>query len=547
MKNLFLLLLLFSFSSLLFAQSGEGIYSIAEIEEYGIGLLDIKTPNLGELRDSSLWASLADAPNPIGRPAYGVIGDYLFVFGGQNQTSQAVAYRISDNTWISSTPASAAGYNQSSCVAHGELYKMSGTGSVSVFEKFTPNTDGTGLWTTLASAPSALNNAQASIVYDNGDYIYASSADYATPTSSAFARYNLTSNTWETLTGSPNPKRYAGMAYLNGVIYLIGGLVPTGGDPVVCQKYDIATQSWGTIAPSLEALNFTKWSVSTDGRYVWLVGSGGGYSTYPSSNKVYYYDPIANSWQMESMLPAERGLALGLFLTGHNKLFFGGGNVGGSGTAFTNQCWEGTGGIYVPVELVSFSASASDGEVSLNWTTASETNNMGFQVERKKLNEVKWTVAGFVDGNGTSTELNHYTFSDENLVFGKYPARSGQVFYRLKQVDFNGSFTYSKTIEVDVNTTPGNFALYQNYPNPFNPSTTIKYSVPIIINNQSSIINLKIYDVLGNEIVTLVSENKAPGVYEVEFSATGGLTSGIYFYKLQAGEFNAVKKFILMK
>ena len=538
MKNLFLLLLLFSFSSLLFAQSGEGIYSIAEIEEYGIGLLDIKSPNNGDLRDSSLWASLADAPNPIGRPAYGVIGDYLFVFGGQNQTSQAVAYRISDNTWISSTPASAAGYNQSSCVAHGELYKMSGTGSVSVFEKFTPNTDGTGLWTTLASAPSALNNAQASIVYDNGDYIYASSADYATPTSSAFARYNLTSNTWETLTGSPNPKRYAGMAYLNGVIYLIGGLVPTGGDPVVCQKYDIATQSWGTIAPSLEALNFTKWSVSTDGRYVWLVGSGGGYSTYPSSNKVYYYDPIANSWQMESMLPAERGLALGLFLTGHNKLFFGGGNVGGSGTAFTNQCWEGTGGIYIPVELVSFSASANDGEVSLNWTTATETNNASFEIERS-LDNIDYITISNLKGNGTTTEMHTYSFTDVVSI-------SAKMFYRLKQIDFNGSFTYSKTIEVDVNTMPGDFVLSQNYPNPFNPSTTIKYSVSKIINNQSSIINLKVYDALGNEVATLVNEEKSPGNYEVEWTATG-FASGVYFYRLKAGDFNSVKKLVLMK
>jgi len=171
---------------------------------------------------------------------------------------------------------------------------------------------------------------------------------------------------------------------------------------------------------------------------------------------------------------------------------------------------------------------------------------MGFQVERKKLNEVKWTVAGFVDGNGTSTELNHYTFSDENLVFGKYPARAGQVFYRLKQVDFDGSFTYSKTIEVDVNTMPDDFVLSQNYPNPFNPSTTIKYSVPKIINNQSSIINLKVYDVLGNEVATLVNEEKSPGNYEVEWNASG-FASGVYFYRLKAGDFNSVKKLVLMK
>ena len=118
--------------------------------------------------------------------------------------------------------------------------------------------------------------------------------------------------------------------------------------------------------------------------------------------------------------------------------------------------------------------------------------------------------------------------------------------YRLKQIDKNGKFTYSDVVEVESNNIPTEFALYQNYPNPFNPTTTIKYSVPKIVNNQSSIINLKVYDILGNEIATLVNEQKAPGNYEVQWNASG-FASGVYFCRLQSEDFISVKKLLLMK
>jgi hypothetical protein len=153
-----------------------------------------------------------------------------------------------------------------------------------------------------------------------------------------------------------------------------------------------------------------------------------------------------------------------------------------------------------------------------------------------------WEKIGFVNGYGTTTEINNYSFIDNELLIQK-------TFYRLKQVDFDGTFSYSDEVEVDVNA-PLTFSLAQNYPNPFNPVTTIAYSIPNVTLSgvEGSRVQLKIYDVLGNEVATLVNEEKIPGSYKVEFEIQNlELSSGIYFYKLQAGSFVETKKMILLK
>ncbi len=190
----------------------------------------------------------------------------------------------------------------------------------------------------------------------------------------------------------------------------------------------------------------------------------------------------------------------------------------------------------VPVELISFSASVAANTVNLNWTTASELNNNGFQIERlenyKKEELQGWEKIGYVEGNGTTTETTYYSYKDKNLSPGNYK-------YRLKQIDFDGTFKFSNIVEVEI--APSEFSLSQNYPNPFNPSTKISWQSPI-----GSQQTLKVFDVLGNEITTLVDEYKPAGKYEVEFDASG-LPSGIYFYQLKAGTFIELKKMILLK
>ena len=201
-------------------------------------------------------------------------------------------------------------------------------------------------------------------------------------------------------------------------------------------------------------------------------------------------------------------------------------------------------GGFIPVELVSFNAKLDGKSISLNWSTVTETNNQGFEIQRKQVfsnqsavGNQEWEVLGFVNGNGTTTEPQTYSFVDENLSTGNF-------HYRLKQIDFDGTFEYSNTIEVEIGS-PNKFTLSQNYPNPFNPSTTIKYAI-----SSRQFVSLKVFDVLGKEVATLVNEEKSAGNYEVEFnvvSSNKNPASGIYFYQLKAGDFVETKKMLLIK
>ena len=195
----------------------------------------------------------------------------------------------------------------------------------------------------------------------------------------------------------------------------------------------------------------------------------------------------------------------------------------------------------IPVELISFTGILIENKIHLIWLTATELNNYGFEIFRSHLmysnnsetEATVWKKIGFLPGHGTTTEKQSYYFIDESVMSGNYQ-------YRLKQIDYDGSFEYSNIVEVEVKIL-SNSTLRQNYPNPFNPNTVIKYQIP-----KKSFVTLKVYDVLGNEVVTLVNEEKAAGGYEVMFKG-GKLTSGIYFYQFNAGSFVETKKMVLMK
>ncbi|MEJ5261841.1 MAG: T9SS type A sorting domain-containing protein [Ignavibacterium sp.] len=193
----------------------------------------------------------------------------------------------------------------------------------------------------------------------------------------------------------------------------------------------------------------------------------------------------------------------------------------------------------IPVELTSFSANVNGNDVQLSWSTATETNNRGFEIQRSVIpsgaRNLSWEAAGFVNGKGTTTEPQSYSFVDKNLSSGKYA-------YRLKQIDLDGTTEYSNEIEVEI-ISPNEFVLEQNYPNPFNPTTVINFVIPSEARN---LVTLKVYDVLGNEVATLVDEYKEAGRYKVEFDASR-LASGVYTYKLTAGSFVSSKKMMVIK
>ena len=241
-----------------------------------------------------------------------------------------------------------------------------------------------------------------------------------------------------------------------------------------------------------------------------------------------------------------------------NSIFFQTDNLGwavGSGGKILFTLNAGT-----PVELTSFTAQTAFDKVVLSWSTATEINNQGFEIERQvgSLPDGKagrlsatggsagnsvWERIGFVPGYGTTTEPKSYSFTDSEVSTGKY-------IYRLKQIDFDGSFEYSQEVEVELNI-PLEFELEQNYPNPFNPGTVIRYQLPV-----NGDVLIKVFDVLGNEIATLVDEYKPAGRYEIEFNVVT-LPSGVYFYQLlvsalqskdgKAGSYSEIKKMVLMK
>ncbi len=189
----------------------------------------------------------------------------------------------------------------------------------------------------------------------------------------------------------------------------------------------------------------------------------------------------------------------------------------------------------IPVEMVSFNAAVDVNNVTLSWITATELNNKGFTVERKTKTENSWTALTFVTGNGTTTETKTYNYLDAGLKAGSY-------IYRLKQIDFDGTMSISKEIEIEVSGI-SDYSLYQNYPNPFNPSTIIKFRL-----TEKSFVSLKVYDQLGSEVEVLINGELPAGEQVVEFSTAGkNLASGIYFYQLTTDKKSDIRKMMLMK
>jgi hypothetical protein len=208
-----------------------------------------------------------------------------------------------------------------------------------------------------------------------------------------------------------------------------------------------------------------------------------------------------------------------------------------SGYFQTSEVWNFQRDFPIPVELLNFNSSVTENTIRLNWSTVYESNNSGFEIERSGVtgqSSIDWMKVGNVSGNGTTSNLSNYSFTDRNLATGIYT-------YRLKQTDFNGNFEYfnlNNYVNIGI---PAGYNLSQNYPNPFNPATSINYDLPA-----EGKVSLKIFDISGKEIMTLVNEVKTAGYYSVNFNASA-LSSGVYFYTISANNFVQTKKMILVK
>ncbi|AFH49868.1 BNR/Asp-box repeat protein [Ignavibacterium album JCM 16511] len=191
--------------------------------------------------------------------------------------------------------------------------------------------------------------------------------------------------------------------------------------------------------------------------------------------------------------------------------------------------------VFVPVELESFTASKlDDRKVFLSWQTASELNNRGFEVQRKFFNS-DFVSIGFVDGKGTTSEKQYYNFTDT-------PFEDGLYSYRLKQIDFDGKIQFSNEVEINLQTV-SHLVLEQNFPNPFNNRTALRFATA-----DSRWITLKLYDMLGREVLIVVNEILEPGLYEKEINFSEyNFPTGMYFYELNDGRSTIVKKLIYLK
>jgi hypothetical protein len=216
------------------------------------------------------------------------------------------------------------------------------------------------------------------------------------------------------------------------------------------------------------------------------------------------------------------------------------GAIDGGALGLTAVTLNGTSAL--PVELTSFTAALNNGAVELNWSTSTEVNNYGFEVQRSQTSNAKsetliynWAKIGFVNGAGNTNSVKNYYFADNTISYGSYA-------YRLKQLDKDGNYKYSNVTEVNAGQVPNGYLLSQNYPNPFNPSTLIQFSI-----SKNTHATLTIFNVIGGNVAMLFDGNAVAGqVYNVTFNGYN-LASGIYYYKLQTNEITEVKKMILLK
>ena len=194
-------------------------------------------------------------------------------------------------------------------------------------------------------------------------------------------------------------------------------------------------------------------------------------------------------------------------------------------------------GYVLPVELASFTSNVNKNNVQLNWTTATETNNQGFDIERSVVGSEEWTKVGNVAGNGTTTQQKDYSYTDR--------ATTGHYNYRLKQIDFNGSVNFHALAGEVIVGLPTAYAISQNYPNPFNPTTKIDFELPY-----DSKVSILLYDISGREVGKLVNEQLTAGYHNVQFNGSN-LSSGMYFYRINANggsqNFVTTKKMVLIK
>ena len=552
-----LFLLLFTLSSVLIAQEANQY-----TDDFPFNIPDKildQRPDWGEgLNDAGSWCPSGTFPN---LPAVTYfqeavwLGDTLYVHTPSTTgtpTTTILKYTVG-GSWTTGVSLPVALAGGAMVTAQGKLYFIGGavtsvtTGPVNTVYEYNP---ATGVWTTMASMPAALSGHGA-VVWGDSVIFVVGGPWTGSGTNLAVHYYRISTNTWGTITNSlpsGQGRRSFGLGISGNKI-----IVSSGFNTAFLKSTWIGTigsdasQITWTAAPDVPTiyLGLSRPGATAIGKYFFLVngeraGAGGYYDTTHVMDvelgqwiDIINNKPVKMSNIWNGVAPRLHGDTIKVYVPG------GYGSLTGAtpGVAFADFDVIGCGNLLlIPVELSAFTASVSRSTVTLKWQTASESNNQGFEIQRRS--DAGYNSIGYVQGSGTTTDVQNYIFVDRNLIPGTY-------YYRLKQIDFDGTIAYSNEINVEV-AVPDIFVINQNYPNPFNPTTSISFSLPVDAN-----VSLKIFNALGQEVANLIEGNLISGLHELNFDATE-LTSGVYFYKIEANgidgrNFTSVKKMILTK
>jgi hypothetical protein len=518
--------------------------------------------------DLVAWTQVGDAITGFRRAASGVLGNYFYSFGTQYSTV-AQALNLTTNQWEASTPPPLGNCNWHgvTVTSQNAIYIVGRYvgGYWPEIQKFTPTGGGpTGIWTVVAPYP--VSTCGAAAAWDGGNFIYAAGGAASVGSLTSAYRYDLTLDTWTAIANLPSGQRYCGGAFVAGKFIVIGGI----DTPTLTQLYNPATNSWTTGAPIPYSANFATFGTTFNENYVFSIGNGGHASTWPATNAVASYDPIANTWMLETPLPGAYGCNSARYIGNGGAVSAGGNSGTGADVTITYRGVGFPGGVLPTIDITVTAVNppivipANGGtfqyRANIRNTTAQVQTFMGWTKWLNPLGVWSNLLGPFsltLPGSANVTRRRFQNVAGSNppgtYTFVGYTGPNATTIwdssfftFTKSATDMGGEWVYNndnwgEDFDMEIESTPSQFALLGNFPNPFNPTTTIRFSLAA-----AGYVTLTVYDLQGREVAALMDGYRTAGAQEVAFDATA-LPSGVYAYRLTSSGQTAIAKMVLMK
>jgi hypothetical protein len=525
--------------------------------------------SFGSASAQVLWTMKDDVTEIIQKTGCEVLWPYWYLFGGQG-AYPALAYNLITEAWEESTYPTVGSSDWSAVSTDDAIYlvgRLSGQ-SGDEFQRFTPESGGPqGTWTQLADYP--LEACAIAAAWDGGNYIYAAGGANGFALTDFAYKYDIAADIWEEIERLPMAFHYHGGAFLNGKFYCVGGI----DTPTMLVEYDPLTDTWTQKANAPNPVYFAQSCVTKNEEYLFVVGGGGGYYIWPESNAVQIYDPDTDTWTVETPLPEAIGLNCADYV-GYGTILTTGGWINMS---FIQTTWKGInfpGGTPPPVLDVTLDLTAAEPITipanggSFDYTAVLSNNEAGYAalevwvmvrlpngtwsgpllgplfmnlpggavIERERVQNVPdYAPAGDYLFEAYVGDYPYTVWNSDSIAFEKSAGSDGSGLVG-NWLNFERP---SSGVTAEVR--PDDIELISVYPNPFNPSTVISYQLSV-----DSFVNLAIYDVSGRKSAELVNGWRDMGVHEVTFDGSG-LVSGVYLFRMTAGEFSEIGKMLLIK